>query len=219
LSQSLCRICLLSYPLSDVCCRQTPNPILNLDDIPERHNRTGPDLDTSVTYPTAVRYTLQWLNTEDEALVSSNPNNSDAAFRQNIRLNNPSDILLHYVYGATAVKCWGKGINVLQDREAIDRPHQPVPAEAGPSKSRNDRTIALRKRHKARKRDGGVSEGPAAGAGGVAESGGQEKWDEDDVMLFLWGNSQAAKERHADEVAEESEKIEQWRRGVSQELA
>jgi hypothetical protein len=53
----------------------------------------------------------------------------------------------------------------------------------------------------------------------VAESEGQEKWDEDDVMLFLWGNSQAAKERHADEVAEESEKIEQWRRGVSQELA
>ena len=147
------------------------------------------------------------------------PNNSDAAFRRNIKLDNPSDILLHYVYGAAAVKCWGKGINVLWDREAIDRPHQPISAEAGPSKTRNDRTVTLGKPHKAQKRDGGVSGGPAAGAGGVAESEGQAKWDEDDVMLFLWGNSRAAKERHAKEVAEESEKIEQWRRGVSQELA
>ena len=63
---------------------------------------------------------------------------------------------------------------------------------------------------------GGSTAGP--GTGGVVESDGQAMWDEDDVMLFLWGNSQAAKERHVEEVAEKSEQIEQWRGGVPQEL-
>jgi hypothetical protein len=164
-----------------------------------------------------MRYTLQWLNPLNNISSATIPNNSDATFRQNTRLAKPSDILLHYTYGATAIKCWGKETQVLQSRENIPCPGESKPAEAEPSRTKHDRTIALRKREKYRSQEGGGSTvGP--GTGGVVESDGQAMWDEDDVMLFLWGNSQAAKERHVEEVAEKSEQIEQWRGGVSQEL-
>jgi hypothetical protein len=42
----------------------------------------------------------------------------------------------------------------------------------------------------------------------------QAKWDEDDVMLFFWGNSKVATERHLKKVGENAQRIEQWRGGV-----
>ena len=36
--------------------------------------------------------------------------------------------------------------------------------------------------------------------GGLVESEGQAVWDEDDVMLFFWGNSQDPKEPHLKKV-------------------
>jgi hypothetical protein len=184
--------------------------------MPQHHNR--PNLDANVTYPTRIRYTLQWLKPLNEVASATIPNNSDAAFRRNTRLAKPSDILLHYTYGAAAIKCWGKGTGVLQGRENIPRPSESDPAEAGPSRTKHDRTVVRGKFEKARNNGGGKGSTAGAGTGGVVESEGQAKWDEDDVMLFLWGNSQAAKERHVKEVAEKSEQIEQWRGGVSQEL-
>ena len=165
-----------------------------------------------------MRYTLQWLKPLNEVASATIPNNSDATFRQNTRLGKPLDVLLHYTYGAAAIKCWGKGTRVLQGRGNIPRPSKSEPAGAGPSRTKHDRTIVRRELDKCRNKGGG--EGSAAGAetGGVVESEDQAEWDEDDVMLFLWGNSQAAKERHVKEVAEKSEKIEQWRGSVSQEL-
>jgi hypothetical protein len=36
-------------------------------------------------------------------------------------------------------------------------------------------------------------------------------------MLFFWGNSKAATERHLKEVSENAQRIEQWRGGVDQD--
>ena len=43
----------------------------------------------------------------------------------------------------------------------------------------------------------------------------QDRWDEDDVMLFFWGNSKAAMERHAQKKQERTEYLEDWRAGVT----
>jgi hypothetical protein len=43
----------------------------------------------------------------------------------------------------------------------------------------------------------------------------QNRWDEDDVMLFFWGNSKAALERHARRKRERTEYLEDWRAGVT----
>ena len=174
-------------------------------------------MDARVTYPTGIRYTLQWLKPQNEVASAMTPNNSDATFRRNTRLAKPSDILLHYTYGAAAIKCWGKGTGVLQGREGIPRPSESDPAGAGPSRTKHDRTVVRRKLEKHRNRGGGKGSAAGAGTGGVVEPEGEAEWDEDDVMLFLWGNSLAAEERHVKEVAEKSEQIERWRGGVSQE--
>ena len=50
-----------------------------------------------------------------------------------------------------------------------------------------------------------------------AKSKGKSKadWDEDDVMLFLWGNSRAASEQHLKKSEEKREGFEKWRKGSS----
>ncbi|KAM6490780.1 hypothetical protein JOM56_013743 [Amanita muscaria] len=130
------------------------------------------------------------------------PNNNDAAFKKNSRKPKPSDLLLHYNYGAAALKCWGRGLEVLQNRANPPRPPVTVPAPTGPSRTAHDRETVIRKFRTAWDPGGGGGGGGAgsstAGAGteGLVESEGQAMWDEDDAILFFWGNSQAAKERH-----------------------
>ena len=51
-----------------------------------------------VSYPPDSRYTLQWLVSD-----------------RFIEEPNPSDLLLHYNYGAAAIKWWGCGIEVLHN--------------------------------------------------------------------------------------------------------
>jgi hypothetical protein len=43
----------------------------------------------------------------------------------------------------------------------------------------------------------------------------QAEWDEHDVMLFFWGNTPAAVERHRKKQDESTQNMEQWRQGVS----
>ena len=38
----------------------------------------------------------------------------------------------------------------------------------------------------------------------------QVSWDEDDVILFSWGNTTAAKERHHNKVHETNRRIKAW---------
>jgi hypothetical protein len=163
-------------------------------------------------YPTRSRYTLQWLVTPEEYEEHVVPNNSDAAFKKHSRRPKPSELLLHYNYGAAAVKCWGHGTEVLQNRA---KPRPTVPP-MGPSRTTHNRSTAIRKRDEARATDGDGAGNAAAGpgTGEMVESEGQAIWDEDDVMLFFWGNSQAAKQRHLKKVQESTQRMEQWREGV-----
>jgi hypothetical protein len=43
----------------------------------------------------------------------------------------------------------------------------------------------------------------------------QDRWDEDNVMLFFWGNSKVALERHAQKKQECTVYLEDWRAAVT----
>jgi hypothetical protein len=208
----VCHICLPACPLSDpyvATNAQTPNPILEIDDIPPCYDR---ELQDGVIYPRGSRYTFQWLLQPDPSLLTTVRNNTDATFKMYTKKPKPSALLLHYQYGATAIKRWGRGKRVLRNLAHPPRPGMPVPAPTGPSRTRHDRTSVLRKLDIARNPGGANIAG--AGTGGLAESEGQAVWDEDDAMLFLWGNSPAAKERRLKRVGENTQRVEQWREGV-----
>jgi hypothetical protein len=165
------------------------------------------------------------------------PDNSDAAFSTQTNLPKPSDLLLHYNYGAAAVKMWGHGIDVFRDNAVAPRPPTPQTVKLGPSRSIHDRTVIIKKRKKATnpKRGGGrdPTAGPSrptrrahqhdtnggnavggSGIEGIEDSEDQARWDEDDVMLFLWGNSNASKDRHRKKLEESTRHMEQWREAV-----
>ena len=113
--------------------RQTPNPILDPTDVPERCQRNvhpGP----IVSYPTDSRYTLQWIVTPSGYVLDNFPNNNDAKF-VNHQLPKPADVLLHYNYGVAAVKQWGKNTSVLTNRPEVPRPPVPAPVAMGPIRS------------------------------------------------------------------------------------
>jgi hypothetical protein len=83
----------------------------------------------NVSYPTDARYTFQWIVAPKNLYILNRyPNNNDAAFL-NQELPKPEDLLLHYNYGAAAVKQWGRNTSVLNNRPDVPRPPAPVPAE------------------------------------------------------------------------------------------
>ena len=63
---------------------------------------------------------------------------------------------------------------------------------------------------------GAGTSGVTVGNTKMVDSEGQAQWDEDDVMLFLWGNSKAAKDRYHKKNKESTQDVDQWRQGVSQ---
>jgi hypothetical protein len=85
-----------------------------------------------IGYPPGSRYTLQWqyLGESRKHGTSIVPNNIDAVFRENTEKPKPSDLLLHYNYGAAAVKCWGRNTEVLENRA---NPPCPSVPQTGPS--------------------------------------------------------------------------------------
>jgi len=186
---------------------KTPNPILRMDDIPARHIR---NLTDDAQYPISSRYTLQWISDDDQYVCDIFRNNTDAAFVSS-RRSKPSDLLLHYNYGAAAVRKWGRNSDVLSDRPGLPRPKVPEPAPTGPTKHIRDRTTTLIKLANARAKQ------QPANVGGSVEAIDSEQpvWDEDDVMLFFWGNSKAAVERHAKKEQERKESISEWRAGTA----
>lgn len=162
----------------------------------------------SVTYPCNERYTLQWLKKLcliDEDFVRGKYN-TDATFKKGTQKRKPSDLLLHYNYGAAAVKWWGRGVEVFQSRLNCVRPPTPAPALVGRTSSRHDRAITVQDRGETEARDG---PGEMLDTEAV-----QTRWDEDDVMLFFWGNSRGATERYRKKQEESIQKMERWRQGV-----
>lgn len=189
---------------------KTPNPILRISDVPPRHNRVLPN---EARYPTDSRYTLQWLVAGDEFLFNFFPNNSDASF-VSLHKPKPAEILLHYNYGAAAVKQWGRNYAVLNNRPGLPRPQEPVPASMGSLKTVSDRTkttdkLAQGRTERSQRQD-------ANNKSSVTEVDSEQLgWDEHDVMLFFWGNSKASTERHAEKERERDRNISTWRSGIA----
>jgi hypothetical protein len=136
------------------------------------------------------------------------PNNTDAAFGKASRARKPSALLLHYNYGAAAVKLWGREKQILEELAKESRPPKPVPAPSGPSGGVHTRSLTIDKRKKA------VAAAEEAKITGASKGKHRATWDEDDVMLFLWGNSRAARERHLKTSEAKRENLEQWRQCV-----
>jgi len=146
--------------------------------------------------------------------------NVDAAFKKHHKKPMPSDLLVHYHYGAAAIERWGHGVEAL-NRPDLPRPPEPPPVPMGPTKTLHDRADTIRKRAKASGAGaagaGNVAAGEASGSGQMRDSEGkdQARWDADDIMLYFWGNSQAATERHRKKQEESGQNMEKWRHGVS----
>jgi hypothetical protein len=90
-----------------------------------------------------VRYTLQWLDPPEPYFLLNAPNNIDATFIPSTRKQKPSGLLLHYNYGAAAVKRWGHGVEVLEAQPNPARPTVPIPAPMGAPKAVHDRNAAI----------------------------------------------------------------------------
>jgi len=174
------------------------------------------------------------------------PNNRDAAFRKHTQKAKPSDLLLHYNYGAAAVKWWGRNVEVLHNESEPPRPSLPVPTASGPETTVGDRTTIRDKLEKVRRlaeaerskkggkrkttgkngtvraKKGRYGEAPVLHKVSPAETGCGEEglgkqtmWDEEDVVLFFWGNSRAAKDRHSKKTQENAQRMERWKEGLS----
>ncbi len=87
---------------------QTPNEILDVEDVPP--NASQDPLLPNMEYPAGERFTLQMLGEPDDRdkLLAKHPNNTDAAFKRDTGLPKPSSLLLHYSYGASAIRVWGQ---------------------------------------------------------------------------------------------------------------
>lgn len=169
-----------------------------------------------VIYPARNRYTLRWLEVQDSHAIHAIPNNRDATFKRNTKKPKPLDLLLLYNYGAAAAKRWGHGTEVLQN---FARPSVPVPTPTGPPKTAHDKTVVVQKFSPARSSGGaGTGSSKTVLDRGIGRIRGDSEamWDEDGVMLFFWGNSSAAKERHLKTPDENIRRMEQWRGGVPQ---
>ena len=161
-----------------------------------------------------MRYTLQWLVKPDAGeLHYVAQNNVDATFKKQSHKPKPSELPLHYNYGAAAVKWWGRGEEVLQNRPNIPRLIASAPAPFGPTRTLHDRTTAIHKCDAAQRADEAGTGIAAAGeeARDMMDSEDHTRWDEYNVMLFFWGNSQAAVERYHKKQEEETQYMEQWR--------
>jgi hypothetical protein len=202
------KVCLhlfLANLLTPAC--QTPNRILQTDDVPDRHILNLPD---GASYPFSSRYTLQWLAADNIFLRSIFPNNSDAAFVSHHKLEpKPSDLLLHYNYDAAAVKHWGRNHTVFNNRPGLPRPQAPETVAMGTTKVAKLTTAQAEHIQ----RQPANNEGSASSA--EATDSEQPVWDEDDVMLFFWGNSMPSMERHARKEQERKENINKWRAVLS----
>jgi hypothetical protein len=107
------------------------------------------------------------------------------------------------------VKRWGRNHAVLINRPGIPRPQKPEALPLGRMKRVGDRSKTTAKLAHARAKAGQVQpdEGDAVGSSAAADSG-RPIMDEDEVVLFFWGNSKTSIERHA---KNERERERKWR--------
>jgi len=142
------------------------------------------------SFPTNSRHSLQWIASPPPGIGRLYSNNLDAAFLDQ-NLPKPADILLHYNYGVAVVKWWGKNYACLQERLDLPRPGCAIAALMPTTTTTNDRIGPNQKQEAASGKKYGQNTGKcgqsthSAAAADAPEV--QEVWDEDDVILFLWG--------------------------------
>jgi len=161
---------------------QSPNPILEKAEIP-KHSPRSLDTPEEAILPSKDRYTPQWLAEPLSAILGVTEHNFNAAFRKNTAKSKPSDLLVHYRYGATAVGRWG--VMKWKSCKIENRPNIPRLPALPPVRT----TIPG---------SGQVEKDQAKGG----------------VVLYSWGNLQAALERHGKKQEERAQNLEQWRQAV-----
>ena len=97
------------------------------------------------------------------------------------------------------VKYWGKNKFTFTDHINIPRPIVPVETPSGLPKVSSKAN---------------VQDGASGGSVDFVEG---ERYDEDDIMLFFWGNSKAATERHRKKVEACVQHIQNWQNSISAE--
>lgn len=164
-----------------------------------------------------TRFTLQWIvpvldQQYQQSLGSCTPNNVDAAFLKNTKLPKPSGVLLHYNYGAAVVKHWGRNTMLLTNQPGIPCPQKVAQPEGRTARSQYSQGSQNLGQAGAAGASGSHTLVGSSGHGNVADSG---DWDEDDIMVFLWGNNPHAVERRNNEQKDREDKIFQWRSTIS----
>jgi hypothetical protein len=93
--------------------------------------------------------------------------------------------------------------HILQGCVKKSRPPKPVPVPSGLSKQIHDRSLAIKNCEKA------LAAAEEAKITGTSKGKRKGAWDEDDVMVFFWGDSRVATERHLKMCKAKREKLEQ----------
>ena len=112
---------------------------------------------------------LQWIVTQnDPTILTIFPNNNDATFKDQ-QLPRPADLLLHYNYGAAAVKQWGKNTSVLDNCPDIPCPPVLVPVPLGPTRVKHNHEDTIKRRDD-NVNQGGLRSERNTGEGAAADS-------------------------------------------------
>ncbi|KAF8805808.1 hypothetical protein BYT27DRAFT_7224680 [Phlegmacium glaucopus] len=206
-------------------CPHNNENVEDLDDINDIHNgvfafaalHTGFDAQHTVVLRTPNQYFQpEDIPPHNNCHLSNNLKPDKTV--QHTRKPKPSELLLHYNYGATAVKWWGHGIQVLDKKFKPPCPPKLAPALSRPSKSIHNRTTACDKLEAAWERNTTGKHRTASKLTtrkhGTVQATAEVTWDED-IMLLLWGNSCTATECHSKKVQENVQHMEQWRKGLS----
>jgi len=171
------------------------------------------------SFPTNSRYSLPWIVYPPPGIGRLYSNNLDAAFLDQ-NLPKPADLLLHYNYGVAVVKWWGKNSARLEERLELPRSGCAIAAPMPTTTTTNDRIGPIQKQDVA----SGKTQGQTPGKCGQSihrtaaadDPEVQEVWDEDDVILFLWGNTKAAQERFVRKEQDRRAFMEEWRDTVAE---
>jgi hypothetical protein len=206
--------------------------VLDTEDIQTNNNRL---ISPGTGYPEGERFTLQLIEILEASIRPAVEQwclvGRDAVFASDNQAAKPSGLLLHYNYGAAAVKWWGHHTDILRSRDPPHpsppppsprprrrrRPNPPPTPTPGPSTdippylrppatNVYDRRISRRKRHPGEIIDE-VSD--------VNKTKVWESWDENDWMMFCRLNTKAARERRQVAEEESSSNVRAWAQEVS----
>ncbi|TFK53197.1 hypothetical protein OE88DRAFT_1807069 [Heliocybe sulcata] len=131
---------------------QTPNPMLSHDDV---RQQLHPRWERDHHYPKdeTKHYIFQWLNFdgyEPDDVTYDVPNCMLAVFSGDPQQPRPSPLLLHYMYGCTVLRLWGRNVDILANNPRFAHTPPPTARMLGPPQTRADYGRVNEKREAAR---------------------------------------------------------------------